>query len=328
MSLSTKSGVILGSVGVLLLGAALWPVPVAAAQDGDAVAIVNGQPISKRRMVDVLMEAHGLQVMQQLIVLELAKEETRRLKLRVTQADVDREYEQAVAKIAPPADAGGKTLTEAEKQQSFELLLQQKNLTLTEFKLGMERNAHLRKVVEGELHVDEATLREEFSRLYGDKVEVRHIQVGDASALHEALKQIEDKADFSGIARRVSQNAETAPSGGLLPPFAFNDESVAAVLREAAFAMKPGEVSKPIRVGRWWHILKLEQRIPATGTRFEDVRGQVEQTLRDRVIPQEMNRLITSLFKKAQIRVLDGKLQPKFEKLLKENLSADPTGTP
>jgi parvulin-like peptidyl-prolyl isomerase len=243
----------------------------------------------------------------------------------VTQADIDREFEQAVAKIAPPADAEGKTLTAAEKQQSLELLLQQKGLTLAEFKLGMERNAHLRKVVERDFHVDEATLREEFSRVYGDKVEVRHIQVGDVNGLHEVLNQLENKADFADIARRISQNAETAPNGGLLPAFAFNDESIAPVLREAAFSMKPGEVSKPIRVGRWWHILKLEHRIAAEGVRFEDMRGQVEQTLRDHAIPNEMSRLITSLFKKAQIRVLDGNLKPKFEKLLKENMAGDPT---
>lgn len=328
MSLPGKGGVLFGSVGVLLLAAAALIVPAATAQDGDAVAIVNGQPITKHRMVDVLMEAHGLQVMQQLIVLELAKEESSRLKIKVTQADVDREYEQAVAKIAPPTDAEGKTLTDAEKQQSLELLLQQKGLTLTEFKLGMERNAHLRKVVERDFHVDEATLREEFSRVYGDKVEVRHIQVGDVNGLHEALNQLENKADFADLARRVSQNTDTAPNGGLLPPFAFNDESVAPVLREAAFSMKPGEVSKPIRVGRWWQILKLEQRIPAAGARFEDVRGQVEQTLRDHTIPQEMNRLITGLFKKAQIRVLDGDLKPKFEKLLKENMLTDAATTP
>jgi foldase protein PrsA len=313
--------------GAALLTTGVVSSPPARAQDGDAIVIVNGHPISKRQMTDVLIEAHGLPVMQQLIVLELAKEESRRLNLRVTDADVDREFQRALAKIAPEVDAQGQTLNEQEKRQSLEMLLQQKGLTLTEFKLGMERNAHLRKVVEHSFRSDEATLREEFARLYGEKVEVRHIQVGDVNGLHEALNQLDKGTDFAQVVAAVSQNAETAANGGLLKPFAFNDDSVAPVLREAAFSLKAGEVSKPILVGRWWHILKLERRNPSTDARFEDVREQVEQSLRERAIPQEMNRLITGLFQKADVKVLDSNLKRKFEKLLKEDVVAPP-GTP
>jgi parvulin-like peptidyl-prolyl isomerase len=271
------------------------------------------------------MEAHGLPIMQQLVVLELAKAETKRLKLRVTPDDVEREYQQAVDRIAPEVNAEGQALSPDEKRRSLETLLQQKGLTPTEFRIGMERNAHLRKVVEQNFRVDDATLREEFARLYGERVEVRHIQVGDVAGLHEALNQLEKHADFAEIARAVSQNVDTAPNGGLLEPFAFNAESMAPVLREAAFSMKPGEVSKPIRVGRWWHILKLERRLPASDVRFEDVRPQVEQALRSHAIPQEMNRLITELFQKADVKVLDSNLKHKYEQMLKENPPTDPT---
>ncbi len=314
-------------VALLLTGVSLL-VALARAGDGDAIAIVNGQPISRQRLVNVLMESHGLQVMQQLIVLELAKEETRRLKLKVTDEDVEREFQSALQKIAPDSDAQGQLLNTAERQRALEMLLRQKGLTLTEFRLGMERNAHLRKVVERNLTVTEATLREEFARLYGERVEVRHIQVADVGGLHEALNQLDSGKDFAAVAQTVSQNPETAPRGGLLEPFAFNDDSLAPVLREAAFALAPGEVSKPIRVGRWWHILKLERRLPPASVRFEDVRTEVEQRLRDRVIPQEMNRLITELFQKAQIRVLDSALREKFEKLLAENRLTEPDTNP
>jgi parvulin-like peptidyl-prolyl isomerase len=314
-------------VGALLLAIGLGA-PAARGQDGDAAAIVNGRPITKQQMVDLLMEARGLEVLQQLVVLELAKEETRRLKIRVSNEDVQREFERARDRIAPPVDANGRTLTEEEKDKSLEMLLQQKGITLIEFRLGMERNAHLRKVVERDFHVDDATLREEFARLYGEKVEVRHIQIGDVNGLHEALNRLEKGTDFAEVARAVSQNPDTAPKGGVLLPFAFNDEIVAPVLREAAFSMKPGEVSKPIRVGTWWHILKLERRVPAPDVRFEDAREKVEQSLRDHAIPQQMNRLITELFQKADVKVLDSGLKRKYDKLLKENAAMQPVGTP
>jgi parvulin-like peptidyl-prolyl isomerase len=293
--------------------------PVTGADDGDAIAIVNGQPIGKRRLVETLMESHGLSVLQQLMALELAKGETVRLKVPVNAADVEREYGRALAKIAPDVDELGKPLSDEERQKSLDNMLQQKGVTMSEFRLAMERNAHLRKAVEHGFQITEPTLREEFARLYGEKVEVRHIQIGDVNGLHEALNRLDKGEDFAAVTKLVSQNAESAASGGLLAPFAFNDENIAPVLREAAFSMKPGEVSKPIRVTRWWHILKLERRIPATEVRFEDVHEKVEQALRDRVIPQEMNKLLAALYQKAQIRVLDSNLKQKYDKLVKNN---------
>lgn len=306
----------------LLLAFALRPV---AAQDGDAVVIVNGRPIARQALVERVLESHGLQVMQQMIVLELAQEETRRLKLKVTPADIQREFERALERIAPPAGAAGNALSDAERRQSLEMLLQQKCLSMTEFMLGMERNAHLRKVIEHSLKVDEATLREEFARLHGEKVEVRHIQVDEVAGLHEALNRLNRGEDFADVARAVSRNADSAARGGLLEPFTHDDPALAPVLRDQAFAMQPGEVSKPIRVGQWWHILRVERRLPPADVNFDDVRTQVEQSLRDRVVPLEMNRLITTLFQKAEIRVLDGTLRAKFDQLMRDSPPADPT---
>ncbi len=312
-------GITLTLAAVVTLVGIGWPLRVAQAADGNAVAIINGHSLSKRRMVDVLMESHGLQILQQLIVLELAKQQTDRYNLRVTAADVDREFERALEEIAPEVNEQGKQLTPAERQQVLDYLLAQKGLSLIEFKLGMERNAHLRKLVERDLRIDEATLREEFRRQYGEKVEVRRIQIDDRNTLYEALRALGDGEDFADVARRVSQDAETAPVGGLSEPFAFNDERWAPVLREKAFSMEPGEVSTPIRVGRRWFIIKLERRISPRNVRFEDVREEVERKLRERVIPQEMEKLVLELYREAEIRVLDRDLRPKFEQWLQRN---------
>lgn len=312
-----------GRCGVLLAGvlfSGFLSLPAARAQtDGDAIATVNGRPINKRRMVDILMEGHGLAVLQQLVVLELAKEESQRLKLKVTQADIDAEFQRAVDNIAPRTRENGEPLDEPGRLQALDFLLQQKGLSMTEFKLGMERNAHLRKVIERNLKIDEPTLREEFARLYGEKVEVRIIQANDQGKLYEAIKQLDANVDFALIAQRVSQDAASAERGGLLDPFAFNDERVAAVLREAAFNLAAGEHTPPILNNGHWFILKLERRIAPQDVRFEDVRGEVERKLKERIVPDQMNKLVMELYQKAQVRVLDKDLKAKFEDLSKRN---------
>jgi foldase protein PrsA len=308
-----------------------FAVAVAQAGDGDAIAIVNGRPISERKFVEVLKDAHGLEIMQQLIVLELAKAESKRLDLRVTAGDVDAEFEAALDRIAPEVNARGAALSDEERRQSLEMLLQQKGITLAEFMIGMERNAHLRKVVERELEVDEGTLREEFARVYGEKVLVRHIQVeaGNIDQLHEALNLLDKGVPFEEVAARVSVNTETAARGGQMEPFSFSDEQIPAVLREAAFALDPGQRTQaPIKAGRYWHLLKLERRIRPTDVRFEDVREEVARSLRERVVPERMNNLITRLFAEARIQVLDRELRKRFERLLKENEAPTGLGTP
>lgn len=320
----TRATTIAGCALVLTL---FMLVPPAPAQDGDAIAVVNGRPITKQRVVEMLLDAHGLPILQQLIVLELAKSESRRLRLEVTAADVQREFERAMQNIAPDVDATGNILTDVERRQALEMLLQQKGITLAEFMLGMERNAHLRKIVERDFEITEGTLREEFSRLYGEKIECRHIQIDarNIAALQEALNLLDDGTDFAEVARRVSQNTDTAPNGGLLPPFSFSDSQYAPALREAAFALQPGQVSKPIKIGMWWQILRVEQRLPPDEARFEEVRAEVEATLRARGVPQEMNRRITELFRKAEIRILDRELKRKFEHLLREGIVQEST---
>ncbi len=318
------------AAAVALGGTALLTLPAPArAADGDAVAIVNGHPISKRRMTDLLMEAHGLQLMQQLIVLELAKEETAKRKIKVTSEDVDREYNEAVGKIAPATNATGQPLSDDERRQALAYILQEKGLSMVEFKIGMERNAHLRKLVEADLKIDDAVLHEEFGRLYGEKVEARCIQVADTNSLHEMLNELEKGVDFGELARRISQDPATATRNGLMDPFAFNDDSVAPVLREAAFALKkPGERTKPIRVGRWWFVLQFERRVAPSDVQFENVRDEVLAKLKERVVPTEMNRLVAEQFRKAEIRVLDSKLKPRFEELMKNNPVVDPATKP
>ncbi len=310
-----KTLIVIATLAAELLG------PLAAAQDGDAVAIVNGKPIPRKEVRDLVMEAHGLSAMQQLIVLELARQECRRRGLRVTQAEIDAEFRDSLNRIAPEKGADGVTLAPDQRQQALEIVLEQKAVSMAEFRVGMKRNAYLRKIVENDLRVDEALLREEFNRTYGMKVRIRHIQI-DATKLNEVTSLLRSGEDFARVAERMSQNRESAPLGGERPPFTFDDESLPVAMRDVAFSLKPSEVSSAVRVGKWYHIIRLEQRIEPRDVRFADVRDEVERKMRARVVPQEMQRFANELFQKADIRVLDRKLKRQYQKLLERNAAA------
>ncbi|TWT45592.1 Foldase protein PrsA precursor [Phycisphaerae bacterium RAS1] len=311
-------------VSQTLLAAVACP---CAKADGDAIALINGRPITRQQVVDLVMQAHGYAALQQLVALELARQESGRRGLAVTEADIQLEFDRAVKKISPQRDAAGVDLNADEKQRALTMLLEQRNISMAEFRVGMERNAHLRKVAEADFRVDDKTLREEFARTLGEKAEVRHVQVAasDAATLQKAVDALANQVDFATVVQRYSQNPDAA-GGGLMAPFSFKDESLPAALREAAFALQAGEVSPPIRTGNMVHILRLERRISPADVRFEDVREQVLAGMRERVTDELRGKLLTELLDKADVRVLDADLKKKYEEMKKQNAAANAAG--
>ena len=301
-----------------------WGQEEAADVDNDAVALVNGHPLSQAEMYAILIDARGVEVLQQMIVRQLAKEEARSRGLRVTKAEVEREFQQALDTIAQEAGMDPDEATRENKLEALRQVLTERGLSESEFRIGMERNAYLRKCVEKDLVITDETLKAQFGRMYGERVRVRHIQIAqhDHQGLNDALEMLRRGTAFEDVARRFSKNEETAAVGGLMPEFTFDDPRIPPAIRDTAFAMKADAVSNPILAGQYFHILKLEARVPPEHVRLEDVREEVEASVREAALPQAMAKLATDLFKKAKIRVLDSRLRPKYQEYLDDSVTS------
>lgn len=295
--------------------------PVVLGDDGDAVALVNGSAVSKKELIDILIEARGVEVLQQMIIMQVARQETRARGIRVSQADIDEELRSALDSIAENAGMDMAEASDRNKRQALDKVLAERGISMAEFMIGMERNACLRKLAERDIRITDETLREEFARAYGERVLVRHIQIGqrDTRGLNEALDLLARGADFADVARRLSSNSETATRGGEMEPFTFDDSDIPPALRETAFSLKAGGVSSPVLAGQFVHILKLERRIPAEGVKFDDVRDEIELRVRKRAMPQAMSELAKGLFVKAKIKVLDSRLREKYQQFLESD---------
>ena len=65
-------------------------------------------------------------------------------------------------------------------------------------------------------------------------------------------------ADFEALAKQVSQDPGSAARGGMLGWFARNQ--MVKEFEDAAFALQPGELSKPVLSPFGWHIIKMKER--------------------------------------------------------------------
>ena len=110
----------------------------------------------------------------------------------------------------------------------------------------------------------------------------RHILVDTEEKAREVIVKLDGGAKFEDLAKEMS----TGPSkenGGDLGYFAKNE--MVPEFADAAFAIDVGKYSKdPIKTQFGWHVVKVEDRRKRPEPKFEDVRPQLEQQLRQQLL--------------------------------------------
>ena len=146
------------------------------------------------------------------------------------------------------------------------------------------------------------------------EVRARHILVPTEQEAKDAKKKIDGGKSFEEVAKELSKDPGSAAQGGDLGY--FTRDKMVKEFADAAFSLKKGEVSGPVKSGFGYHIIKAEDSRKVTPPTFNEVKEQVRAKLQER----KLNDYIGGLVKSADVKVFDakGKEQP-FEK----NLPAD-----
>lgn len=289
----------------------------APAQSGEVIAMVNGAPIYRRQVTDMLIDAHGLQTLEHFIILKAAQLRAEQMGLTVTAEDIAAEHRDALNRLGTPiVDPHQQQLDPQAAEAVLRQILDSRNIARIEWDARMQRMAYIRKIAEAEVQAMEITddmLRQEYNLNYGEKVQIRHIQVNSLATVRRVRALLDQKKDFELVARQMSENPLTASLGGLLPPFTRYDEAVSPLIREAAFELKEGQVSLTIPEGGVYHIIKLEKRFPSSNVKFAHVdRETLARQLKDRLVRQRMDELEAELFRSATVDVRQPTLAEQF----------------
>lgn len=95
----------------------------------------------------------------------------------------------------------------------------------------------------------------------------------------KVLDQAKQGKDFAELAKQYSKDPGSAGQGGDLGY--FRKEQMVGPFAEAAFAMKPGEISDLVRSPYGFHIIKVEDTKPERTVSFEEARSKIETELRE-----------------------------------------------
>lgn len=283
--------------------------------EASTIAIVNGVPIPRHRVIYFLLKSRGPVVLEQLVVLDAAERMASDRGLTVSRDDIEREYDLALQRITNPlAVVTPDGFNRPRAEELLQTVLARRSMSHEEFMLGVRRNAYLRRIVESELAITEEQLRSAFVYRHGPRIQVRHIQLATPAEVARVRDQLGDGEVFAELARRYSANEASAARGGLLEPFSLDDPNIPAALRTAAGKLGESTLSHAVRVGEWYHLLKLERVVPREEVEYDDVRRKLRARLRGELAEPKMRQLYEKLFQEASIEIMDPILRETFER--------------
>ena len=110
-----------------------------------------------------------------------------------------------------------------------------------------------------------------------EEVHARHILVESEGEAKKIAERIKGGEDFAKVAAETSKDPGSKTEGGDLGW--FTKERMVPDFATAAFAMKPGQVSDPIKTQFGWHVIKVEEKRTKPQPTFDELKEQIDQHL-------------------------------------------------
>jgi peptidyl-prolyl cis-trans isomerase C len=153
-----------------------------------------------------------------------------------------------------------------------------------------------------------------------EEISARHILVDTEEEAKALKKQLDNGADFAELAKEHSKDPGSKNDGGNLGYFSHGQ--MVPQFEAAAFKLKKGEVSEPVKTQFGWHLIKLEDRRTKQPPAFEVVKDRIMQSMLLHKAQQSAAELRAS----AKIEVVDPEIKKAVEERSKAATSP-PAGT-
>jgi peptidyl-prolyl cis-trans isomerase C len=299
------------------------PVKPVPAELPAVIARVNGQDITKAEFDRALKSIEGRAgpvpdtrrdevyrgLIDQLVRLQLLKQEAAARKIAVTDAEVDKRIAE-VKQQFPSEDV-------------FKEMLKTQQITEERFRVDARDDLAVSKMLTEALKDKTAVTPEQIDAFYksnpdrfkqGERVRASHILVtvpegADGPTKDKArekaeglLKQIKAGGDFAALAKANSADPGSAINGGDLG--FFSPGQMVGPFNDVAFKLAPGSVSDLVETQFGFHIIKVVEKQAGGVVPLDTVRPQLAQFLENQNRQREAAAFVTALRAKAKVDIL------------------------
>lgn len=142
-----------------------------------------------------------------------------------------------------------------------------------------------------------------------DQVKASHILVKDEKTAKEVIKKLDEGEDFAKLAKEYSEDTANKNEGGELG--FFTADKMVPEFSTAAFALEPGEYSKePVQTAYGYHVILCEEKQAAHQQTYDEVKGELTESLINQEVQEKYYELISKLREKASIEYLSDDYNP------------------
>jgi peptidyl-prolyl cis-trans isomerase C len=135
-----------------------------------------------------------------------------------------------------------------------------------------------------------------------ERVRARHILVASEKEAKAVIDKLAKGEKFEALAKQFSLDGSKDYGGDL---GYFSSPEMVPAFSKAAFELKKGEVSKPVKTDFGWHIIKLEDRKQGAAQPYD----QVKTAIRNVLVRQKVQEKLASLKDVAKVEIIDPDLK-------------------
>ena len=139
------------------------------------------------------------------------------------------------------------------------------------------------------------------------QIRASHILVRDEDTAKQIRAElVTDPSKFADIAKTQSTDKTSGAKGGDLGK--FGQGRMVPDFEKAAFSLKVGEISEPVKTQYGWHIITVTERDEGQRRPFEQVKEQIKATLRNKALQDNVQGRFEALKKAANVQIDDAEL--------------------
>ena len=233
------------------------------------LARVNSQLITWETVAQECMVRHGTEVLDNIINRTIIVAACEERGVAVTEQEVNAE----IARIAKRFNLS--------IDQWYQMLQAERAITPDQYRRDVIwPMLALRKIAGDDVQITEQDVQQAFVRDYGPRVEAKLIMMDNHRRALDVYSQArQNPDDFERLAQKHSIEQNSAAMGGAVPP--IRRHSGAKELEDAAFKLKPGEISPIVQVGpSRYVIIKCEGHTEPVVT-LNEVRERIMEDLQE-----------------------------------------------
>lgn len=291
---------------------------------GGEVAVVNGSVITQEDFEDEMARVQQMflnrgtplsdsqlprikrEVLESLISRELLYQESQKRGIDVGESAVDEQLSKLKKRFPSEAE--------------FNRALGQMNLSEAAVKSQIRRGMAIQRLID-EQFAGEVNISEKESKAYYDshpslfkqpeEVRASHILIkvdpqADESQRTKARQEIEKiqerlkkGEDFAALARKHSECPSSVKGGDLNY---FRRGQMVKPFEDTAFALETSEVSGIVETRFGYHLIKVTDKKPETTIAYKDIKGKIEEGLKQEKVQKETRRYVAKLKEKADVK--------------------------